>query len=85
MKVEDVKGLLQKDFSDAVIQVVGEESNFSVDIVTEVFEGQSRFQRQKSVLAIMKEHIVSGEIHAFNVNAYTPAEWEKAQQTITIL
>ena len=43
-------------------------------IVSPIFEGLSLLQRQRAVLAVVKEEIKSGELHALSVKTFTPAE-----------
>ena len=85
MIAEEVKNLLIQSFPDASIKVKGDEANFSVDIVSQHFENVTRFNRQKKVLACVKEQITSGEIHAFSIQAFTQEEWEKEKNTLVVL
>ena len=85
MTADDVKKILLAGFPDAVINVMGEDANFSVDIISPEFENMSRLNRQKKVLSYVKELITAGEIHAFSVQAFTPAEKDDTGNTLTVL
>lgn len=78
MGAEDVKQLLLLEFPEATVNVTGEDSNFSVDIISADFQDVSRLDRQKKILSCVKEQITSGEIHAFSVQAYTAEEYRQA-------
>jgi len=82
---EEIRQILLSGFPDAAITVSGEDSNFSVDIVSPEFENVSRLNRQKNVLSCVKDLITAGEIHAFSVQAFTREEWDQTSNTLTIL
>ena len=76
MLIEDLDALLHAGIPDAEIKISGEGENFNVDIISDVFEDKSKVNRQKMVLACVKENISNGEIHAFSVQAFTRKEWD---------
>ena len=84
MTANEVKQILLASFSDAVINVTGEDANYSVEIISPEFGGVSKLNRQKKVLSCVKEQISSGEIHAFSVQAYTEDEYQNAS-SLTVL
>ena len=43
------------------------------------FEGKRLVQRQQAVYGLVGDIIASGEIHALNIQALTPQEWEQMQ------
>ena len=51
----------------------GGESHFSVEIVSEAFDGQSRVARQRIVHDVLKEEL-EGPVHALALRTLTPAE-----------
>lgn len=61
-------------YPDAVIDVAGEDCSFEVYVVTEAFAGLGTLQRQKPILALFREEITSGALHALTIKAKTPAE-----------
>lgn len=52
----------------------GSESHFKVLVVAEAFENQARVARHRLVNEAVAEELQAG-IHAFSINAMTPAEW----------
>ena len=52
----------------------GDGCNCSAVIISPLFEGLSLLQRQRAVLAVVKEEIKSGELHALSVKTFTPEE-----------
>ena len=61
-------------YPGAVIDAVGADCNFEVYIISEQFAGVGLLQRQKAVLALFKDEIASGKLHALSVKAKTPEE-----------
>ena len=51
----------------------GGESHFNLVIVSAVFEGQSRVQRQRTVNGLLKEEL-AGPVHALSIKALAPSE-----------
>ena len=74
MKAEDITARILEAYPGALIDPQGEDCSFSVTIVSEAFAGQSPIQRQKPILALFKQEITSGELHALSVIARTPQE-----------
>ncbi|HZW15673.1 MAG TPA: BolA family protein [Brevundimonas sp.] len=51
----------------------GGESHFNVTVVSAVFEGQGRVQRQRAVNDLLRVEL-AGPVHALSIRALTPAE-----------
>ena len=51
----------------------GGESHFNVVIVSHIFEGQSRVERQRSVYSVLAEEL-AGPVHALSLKALAPGE-----------
>ncbi len=49
------------------------ESHFNVVIVSAVFKGQGRVQRQRAVYTALSEEL-AGPVHALSVKAFAPGE-----------
>lgn len=63
-----------------VIDLHGSGDHFHVRIISPSFDGMRPLQRQKQVLAVMKEHIPH-PIHALDLKCMTPAQAETAGDT----
>lgn len=74
MESAEIKQRILEQYPDAQIETDGADCNFSVTIVSEAFAGLSPIQRQRPVLALFKDDITSGALHALSVKARTPAE-----------
>lgn len=74
MNEDEIINRVKSLYPDAVIDVAGENCSFELYIIDEAFAGQNTLQRQKSILALFKEEITVGKLHALSVKARTPAE-----------
>ena len=51
----------------------GGESHFNLLIVSQLFEGQGRLERQRTVNKLLADEL-SGPVHALSIKAQTPSE-----------
>ena len=51
----------------------GGESHFNLTVVSDAFAGQGRVQRQRAVIALLRDEL-AGPVHALSVRALTPDE-----------
>jgi acid stress-induced BolA-like protein IbaG/YrbA len=61
-------------YPKAVIDVAGEDCSFELYLVSQAFAGQNTLQRQKPILALFKDEIRNGALHALSIKAKTPEE-----------
>ena len=59
------------------LAVDGDGAHFEALIVSSVFEGKSRIQRQQAVYKALGGRMESGEIHALSMRTLTPEEWRQ--------
>ena len=65
---------LQDKFPDADISSDGEDCSSRLVIISNTFEGLSTLNRHKLVMGALKEHFLSGEVHALSLTTKTPSE-----------
>lgn len=80
MQPEAVKALVEKGLPGCQVVVSGDGSHFDVTVIGDMFAGQSLLNKQRMVMATVTHEITSGALHAINIKAYTPDEWEKAKK-----
>lgn len=81
--VDWVEAEVLKAVPDAVVEVIdlhGSGDHFHVRIISETFQGVRPLQRQKQVLAVMKQHIPH-PVHALDLKCMTPEQAESAGDT----
>ena len=58
----------------------GAQRHFKVTLVSDAFEGLRLIARHRQVNALVAEAL-AGPVHALALHTYTPAEWQKRNQT----
>lgn len=71
-------------YPGAGIDVAGEDCSFEVYVISEQFKDIGTLQRQKSILALFKDEITSGKLHALSVKAKTEAEMQSSAGLVQI-
>ncbi len=71
--------MIEDVLTGARATVTGDGSKFEAVVVSEAFEGLSTVKKHQLVYRIFSEQLASGAMHALTIKAYTPAEWEAAQ------
>ncbi len=74
MNKEEVARKITELCPDAVVKVRGENCHFEVHVVSEFFQGKNSLQRQQPILALFKEELSSGKLHALSIKARLPGE-----------
>ena len=80
MNADDLIAFLQQHYPDAIIQTANQGNKFDVRVVDASFEGKRTVARQQAIYGLVNDKIASGDIHALNIQALTPSEWEVQQQ-----
>ena len=70
----NITEFLQDKFPDADISSDREDCPSKLVIVSNTFEVLSILNRHKLVMATLKEHFQSGEVHALSLTTKTPSE-----------
>ena len=75
MQAEQVEKLIADGLSCEELQVQGDGEHFEALVVSSLFAGKSRVQRQQLVNAALRPYFDSGELHALSMKTVTPEEW----------
>ncbi|WP_372880513.1 BolA family protein [Psychromonas sp.] len=81
----DIKAIKEKLEQALVLDeciVKGENGNFQVIVVSDMFTDMSRVKKQQVVYGPLTEEIASNAIHALTIKALTPDEWQKQKHFI---
>ena len=73
---EEIIDLIQAHISADHIEVELSGNHCSVTVVSAEFEGLTAVKKQQRVYHCLNEKIASGEIHAVNIRALTPSQWQ---------
>lgn len=74
MNEEDIITRIKAEYPDALVEAAGADCNFEINVVSEAFAGLNTLKRQKPILALFKEELSSGALHALTIRAKTPQE-----------
>lgn len=74
MNPEEIIERIRAEYPDAEVETDGADCNFSLTVVSPAFAGKNPLQRQRPILALFKEDISSGRLHALSISAKTPEE-----------
>ncbi len=58
----------------------GQETHFTVIVISKIFEGVSRLDRSRMVSSLFDEERALG-LHALTQKTFTPDEWDKVKDT----
>lgn len=76
MQADDLKALVETAFPNSQITVTGEDSHFSILIVSLQFAEKNRVERQRMVYSALGDQFTTGQVHALSMKTYTPNEWD---------
>ena len=79
MEPESLKELIANGIPNAKIEVIdttGSKDHFSAVVISSSFEGLSLIDQHKEVYKAVGDHMTK-EIHALQLNTYSPAQWVK--------
>lgn len=80
MTADEVKALVEQGIADAEVRVEGDGDRFRILVVAAAFDGLTRVRKQQLVNGCIADRIAAGDIHAVEIQAFTPEEWEKARR-----
>lgn len=80
MELDALKQYIEQHLTCDYVKTNGDGRHFNAVIVSKEFDDLSTFKRQQKVYSFLGEKISNGELHAFNMKTYTPAEWQQEQE-----
>lgn len=78
MRLPEIKQQIESNLPSSTAHVEGEDGkHFSVIVISPLFEGKNRIQKQQLVHTALGNHIADGSIHAISIKTFTPEEWRE--------
>jgi acid stress-induced BolA-like protein IbaG/YrbA len=77
MQPDDIKHLIEAGIQNCEAFVDGDGAHFRAFVVSPVFSGKSRLQKQQLVNDTVKAQLLDGTLHALSIKTFTPEEWDK--------
>ena len=78
----EIKRLIEAGISCEFVAIEGDDGvHFTGIVVSAEFEGKLRVRQHQAVYAALGK-LMGNEIHALQLQTYTPAQWEAFQKTL---
>jgi acid stress-induced BolA-like protein IbaG/YrbA len=74
---ESIQIDIAQNMATEYLTVTGDGQHFDAVVVSVVFAGKSRIQRQQLVYQTLGDRM-KGEIHALSMKTFTPEEWKSS-------
>ena len=75
MHSEQIKKIIAEALPCEHLHIEGVGEYFEALVVSPVFVGKNRVQRQQKINALLRSYFDSGELHALSMKTLTPEEW----------
>ncbi len=75
MHSEQIKKIIGAGMPCEGLHVEGDGEHFEAVVVSSLFAGKNRVQRQQMVNALLRSYFDSGELHALSMKTLSPEEW----------
>jgi acid stress-induced BolA-like protein IbaG/YrbA len=82
MTADELKARIQQLHPETQVKVTdltGTMDHWQVEVVSPVFEGKLTFERQKMIMALLKNEIATEEVHALTMKTFSPAQYQAKQ------
>lgn len=73
---QQVEELIRQGIRTQAVEVEMSGNHCTVVVVSDDFDGLNQVKRQQKVYQCLNDKIASGEIHAVNIRALTPEQWQ---------
>ena len=80
MQPSDIKALIESGLTNSIVTVDGDGRHFNAIVISTMFAGKSRIEKQQLVYATLGDRIATGVIHAISIKTFTPEEWHQHNQ-----
>jgi acid stress-induced BolA-like protein IbaG/YrbA len=75
METEAIVQLIEQGLPGCEARVTGDGRHFEAVVISPEFAGKSLLQKQRLVMATVRQQIESDELHALSIKTFTPEEW----------
>lgn len=78
MHPQEIKALIETHLQGSTAHIQGDDGrHFTALVISPVFAGKNRVQKQQLVYAALDKHIKDGSLHAISIKTFTPEEWRE--------
>lgn len=79
MQSETIKQLIETNLPQTKAFVDGDGAHFTAIVISDVFKGKSRVQKQQLVYDTVRSQLLDGSLHALSIKTFTFDEWNALQ------
>lgn len=72
MSPDIIRDRIQTSIPDTQVVMSGEDCNFSIQVISQSFEGKSPLQRHRMVNDLFKTEFENGSLHALSIKTLVP-------------
>lgn len=80
MELDVIEQRVKIALPDATVEAKGDGYHFELIVVSDSFSGQGLLARQRKIMALFKNEISDGSLHALSIQAKTTHEWENRKK-----
>lgn len=77
--INEIEKTLKENVNCHFLQVELAGNHCTVNIASDDFVGLNTVKRHQKIYQVLNDRILSGELHAVNINAFSNDEWEAQQ------
>lgn len=77
MQAKEIKELIEIGLSEACAIIEGDGTHFTAIVISSIFQGKSRLEKQQLVNETVKKQLLDGTLHALSIKTFTPDEWHQ--------
>lgn len=82
MNADIIKQLIESGLTHCTAIIDGDDGqHFTAIVISPIFAGKNRVQKQQLVYATLQQQINNGSLHAISFKTFTPEEWRTQQPT----
>lgn len=77
MNPNTIKAFIESGLPDCTTYIEGDDGqHFTAIVISPIFAGKTRVQKQQLVYKTLENHIKDGSLHAISFKTLTPEEWQ---------
>lgn len=76
MQTQEIERLIEAGLPGAEATVEGDGTHFNALVISPIFAGKTRIQRQQLVYDTVRSQLLDGSLHALSLKTMTPEEWQ---------
>ena len=76
MTPNEIKKHIEAGLENTIAYVEGDGAHFTAAVISPLFAGKTRIQKQQLVYDTVRKQLLDGSLHALSITTFTPEEWQ---------